>query len=71
VKITSERYSTKKLGEDLLIDIGRYKAYPNCSDLVIFIYDKGDHITNKYGFAADLEGQSTTGFKITVIINPM
>lgn len=70
IKMTSEKYSTKKLGEDLLVDIGRYKAYPDCNQLVIFIYDKGDHIRNKHGFIVDLENQSTSGMKVTVIINP-
>jgi len=69
-KMTNEKLRSKALGEELLIDIGRYKAYPNCTDLVIFIYDKGDHIVNKKGFAADLENQSSPRLKITVVIVP-
>lgn len=69
-KMTHERLKAKTLGEELLIDIGRYKAYPGCTDLVIFVYDKGDHITNKRGFAADLEKQSVQGYKVTVVIVP-
>ncbi|QEM09189.1 hypothetical protein [Mucilaginibacter rubeus] len=69
-KMTHERLKAKALGEELLIDIGRYKNYPDCTDLVIFIYDKGDHIINKQGFAADLEQQSTPGFKVSVVIIP-
>lgn len=69
-KMTNEKLKTKTLGEELLIDIGRYKAYPDFTDLVIFIYDKGDHIINKRGFSADLEKQSTSEMKVTVIIIP-
>jgi REase_DpnII-MboI len=71
IKITSESLPLKKLGEDLYIDIGRYKAYPDCNNLVIFIYDKGDFIRNKIGFIYDLENQSTPTFKVTAIINPL
>lgn len=71
IKITSESLMLKKLGEELYIDIGRYKAYPDCNNLVIFIYDKGDHIRNKVGFISDLEKQSTPTFKVTAIINPL
>lgn len=69
-KMTNEHLKTKTLGEELLVDIGRYKAYPNCSHLVVFIYDKGDHILNKRGFIADLEKQSTTEMTISVVIMP-
>ena len=71
IKITSESLTLKKLGEELYVDIGRYKAYPDCDNLVIFIYDKGDHIRNKVGFISDLEKQSTPTFKLTAIINPL
>ena len=40
VKMTNESLTINKLGQDLLVDIGRYKEYPDCTDLVIFIYDK-------------------------------
>ena len=68
--MTRDGLANKKLGEELLIDIGRYKGYPDCLDLVIFIYDKGDYITNKKGFISDFHKQSTPDFKVTVIISP-
>ena len=70
VKMSSEKLAGKQLGAELLIDIGRYKEYPDCSDFVIFIYDKGDFIRNKNGLISDLQKQSTNEFTITVIINP-
>jgi hypothetical protein len=69
-KMPHEKLKPKTLGEELLIDIGRYKAYPGITDLVIFIYDKADHITNKRGFSADLEKQSTPEIKVSVVIIP-
>jgi hypothetical protein len=70
VKMSSERLGAKELGEELLIDIGRYKEYPDCSDLVIFIYDKADNIRNKKGLINDLQKQSSPELTVTVIINP-
>lgn len=70
VKMTSESLTTNKLGQELLVDIGRYKEYPDCNDLVIFIYDKGDFVRNKIGFINDLQKQSTSKLKVTVVINP-
>jgi REase_DpnII-MboI len=69
-KMTKDGQSTKSLGEELLIDIGRYKSYTYCKSLVIFIYDKGDNIVNKRGFANDIESQGTENFNIFVVINP-
>lgn len=69
-KMTYESLKIKALGEELLVDIGRYKAYPGCRNLVIFIYDKVDHITNKRGFIADLQKQSTVEMDISVVIVP-
>lgn len=71
VKMTNESLSTNKLGQELLIDIGRYKEYPECKDLVIFIYDKGDFIRNKNGLITDLQKHATNDFKVTVVINPL
>lgn len=69
-KMTSPTLTDKKLGEELLVDIGRYKSYPDCETLILFIYDKGDHVRNKWGMKRDLEGQSTKQLKIVVIIVP-
>lgn len=69
-KMINDNLKVKTLGEELLIDIGRYKAYPNCDHLVILIYDKGDHIINKRGFIADLEHQSSNELKVKVVIQP-
>lgn len=71
IKMTSESLTINKLGQDLLVDIGRYKEYPDCNDLVIFIYDKGDFIRNKIGFINDLQKQSTNKLKVTVVISPV
>lgn len=39
VKKTRNGLSAKELGEQLIIDIARYKSHPNCKNLVCFVYD--------------------------------
>lgn len=70
-KMTSEKLRDKEAGDQLLIDIGRYESHSNCEILVIFVYDRGDHIENKSGIIYDLENKSKPGFKVKVYINPM
>ena len=70
VKFTSESLTAKELGEELLIDIGRYIEYPDCRDLQIFVYDPREHVSNKKGLINDLQKKSTDDLKVTVIITP-
>ena len=68
--MTNENLKDKQLGEQILIDIGRYQEHPNCSKLFVFIYDKGDFVKNKKGLKRDLEAQSKDTFPIKIYINP-
>ncbi len=70
VKMASDKLKDKELGEQLLIDIGKYKSHGNCKTLVIFIYDKADFISNKAALIRDLERQKTSEMDIIVIISP-
>jgi hypothetical protein len=69
-KMTNEKLTDKEIGNQLLVDIGRYRNHPDCKTLVCFIYDKGDHIINKAGLIRDLERMATDDLKIRVFINP-
>jgi REase_DpnII-MboI len=69
-KMTNEKLTDKEIGNQLLVDIGRYRNHPDCKTLVCFIYDKGDHIINKAGLIRDLERMATDDVKIRVFINP-
>lgn len=70
-KMTSATLRDKELGDQLLIDIGRYETHPSCEILVIFIYDRGDFIKNKSGLINDLESKISEKLKVKVIINPL
>jgi hypothetical protein len=68
--MTNEKLKERHLGEQILIDIGRYIEHPDCNCLYVFIYDKLDFVRNKQGLIRDLESKTTEEFKIRVIITP-
>lgn len=68
VKKTRKSLKTKEIGEQLIIDIARYKEHPDCSLLVCFVYDPEGKISNPKGLIADLEKNNP---KVKVIINPI
>jgi hypothetical protein len=54
IKIASAALRDKQIGEQLLIDIGRYQAHPDCRQLVCFVYDPGGNLKNPAGLETDL-----------------
>ena len=54
VKKTRASMKTKELGEQLIIDIAKYKRHPQCSKLVCFVYDPEGRVHNPRGLENDL-----------------
>lgn len=55
VKKTRDGLSDRQLGEQLIIDIEKYKTHPDCKKLVCFIYDPEARIGNPVGLIKDLK----------------
>ena len=70
VKMTRKGLSDKEVGNQLIVDIERYKNHPDCDTLICFIYDPIGNIKNNKGLITDLQGKSSNQLKIMVIINP-
>lgn len=68
VKKTRFGLADKELGDQLIIDVDRYKVHPDCKRLICFVYDVEGRIGNPNGLMADLNNQHE-GF-VTVIIKP-
>ena len=68
VKKTRSNMKDKNLGEQLIIDIEKYKAHPDCEKLICFVYDPEGLVGNPMGIASDLV--STHGGFVDVIIKP-
>ena len=68
VKKTRSGLADKELGDQLIIDVERYKVHPDCKRLICFVYDAEGRIGNPNGLMTDLNIQHE-GFA-TVIIKP-
>ena len=54
IKRSRQSMSTKDLGEQLIVDIAKYKMHPQCSRLICFVYDPEGRVNNPRGMENDL-----------------
>ena len=69
VKKTRKTLKAKELGEQLIVDIARYRVHPDCKRLFCFVYDPDGWISNPSGLEHDL-CKSEADFKVVVLIIP-
>ncbi len=68
VKKTRKALGAKEVGEQLIIDIDKYKEHPDCKTLLCFVYDPEGWIANPRGIENDLnrdDGELTVKVLIT------
>lgn len=68
-KMTRQGLGGKEVGDELIIDIGRYGAHQDCKTLICFVYDPMARIGNPDGLERDLSG-TRDGIAVKVIIAP-
>jgi hypothetical protein len=68
-KKTRKGLAAKEVGEQLIIDIARYQAHPDCKCLICFVYDPEGRIANPRGIENDLNRQREE-LKVLVTIAP-
>ncbi len=68
VKKTRSHLRDRDLGEQLIIDIEKYQAHPDCERLICFVYDPEGLLGNPAGIEKDLK--SKHGGFVDVIIKP-
>ena len=68
-KKTRKGLGTKQVSEQLIIDIQRYKAHPDCKILICFIYDPELLIENPKGLEHELT-RKRDGINVKAIITP-
>jgi len=59
----------KELGSQLIEDIERYQAHPDCEILLCFVYDPDGRIANPRGIENDLN-RATDELRVQVMIRP-
>jgi REase_DpnII-MboI len=69
VKMARKGLGAKELGDELIIDIARYKKHPDCRRLLCFVYDPDGRVLNPGGIERDLSGMKD-GFEVQVMIAP-
>ena len=69
IKKTRPSLSTKQLGEQLIIDIAKYKKHPACRTLFCIVYDPEGRISNPRGVENDLNNQQAE-MAVRVMIVP-
>lgn len=68
VKKTRAGLTDKEIGDQLIVDVDRYKAHPDCQRLICFVYDPEGLIGNPIGMMKDLN-ERHEGF-VKVVIEP-
>jgi len=71
VKKTRQTLKDKDVGNQLMLDIGRYKSHTDCKHLICFVYDPDNLIVNPRGLEDDLNSNSTVEMIIEVFIRPL
>ena len=69
IKKTRKGLTDKEIGDQLIIDVERYQAHPDCKKLICFIYDPEARLGNPEGMKRDLNSRHH-GF-VEVIIEPL
>lgn len=70
VKMTRRGLETaEKVGDQLLIDIGRYQVHPKVRTLIFLVYDPSGHLDNPMALENDLT-RNYQGLPVIVIVVP-
>ncbi len=69
VKKTRDTLKAGVLADQLIVDIARYKAHPDCKVLVCFVYDPDKYVDNPQGLIHDLT-KNHDGLEVIVIVAP-
>lgn len=68
IKKARKGLEAKEIGEQLIVDIARYRSHPDCKTLVAFVYDPDKKVTNPKGLENDLS-RISDGINVQVIVN--
>lgn len=69
LKKTRSGLGAKEVGNQLIDDIARYQAHPDCAILVCFVYDPDGRIANPRGIENNLSPE-TDALRVQVMIRP-
>ena len=68
--MTRKGLADKEIGDQLIVDIERYKGHPDCDTLICFICDPDGRIANSHALSGDLQRQSRENLKVAIVVQP-
>ena len=68
-KMTRAGLGEKEIGDELIVDIVRYQAHPDCKTLICFVYDPLGRIGNPDGLERDLS-RTEGSLVVKVLVAP-
>lgn len=68
--MTRSNHKEKDTGNELIVDIQRYKKKKVCNCLWCLIYDPSGYIENRAGLLNDLKEMSSPGFYVIPVTSP-
>lgn len=69
VKMTRDGLGTKELGDQLIIDIDRYRQHSDCQTLICFVYDPEHRVSNPHELEDDLP-RDRGSMRIQIVVAP-
>lgn len=69
IKKSRQGLGARELGEQLIVDIAKYKRHPDCRTLFCFVYDPDGRIANPRGIENDLNAKQDE-LTVRVLIAP-
>lgn len=66
-KMTRQGLKAKEVGEELIIDVERYRSHPDCGALIALVFDPDRRVNNRRGLEEDLSG-NRDGLVVRVLV---
>jgi hypothetical protein len=66
-KMTRQGLGAREVGDELIVDIERYRSHPDCAALVALVYDPEKRIQNRRTLESDLSG-TRDGLVVRVLV---
>jgi hypothetical protein len=70
VKLAREGRGAKQIGDELIVDLVRYRQLASVKTIICFVYDPDHWIVNRAGFEDDLSG-TQEGIRVEVYVRPV
>ena len=68
-KVARGRHTDRLIGEELTIDVAKYRGHDGCSAIVCFVYDPDRVLKNPNGLERDLEELSLPDFRVAAVVS--